>query len=316
MLEIIKQFVRRMLMGKGAGIPKIPTQKAVDDFAKDLLKKFKQNGVPDEAVTNPKDVKIIWEQITNREAQILSTSLKDVLKKSDPFKKAGDVVDLTGKKIDTSKPILGGKNVPETEAHIKAKIDAMNKKNIKKMKDIAKERKEFSSDIVTETIATIKSKKPIDGMKEANSVIGRKGKYKNLTEEQSQKILKETDDHIMGRDRDPDMDVDPEDFAGGGIAGMLGETDRVPYKDAKLVEGESYIPPKNFYALGIGPGLDEFMREGVPRDEEGFHTTLSKEDLEYLWDVLQGEHPIEDIEDKLMFRFGRVNPEKDYSFHL
>ena len=50
MLEIIKQFVRRMLMGKGKGILKIPPQKAVDDFAKDLLKKFKKNGIPDEAI--------------------------------------------------------------------------------------------------------------------------------------------------------------------------------------------------------------------------------------------------------------------------
>ena len=58
-------------------------------------------------------------------------------------------------------------------------------------------------------------------MKEANSVIGRKGKYKNLTKEQSQKILKETNDHIFERD----IPIDPEDFAQGGIAGMLGERD-------------------------------------------------------------------------------------------
>ena len=134
MLAIIKQYVRRMLMGKGKGILQIPPQKAVDDFANDLLKKFKKNGVPDEAITNPRDVKIIWEQITNREAAILSTNLKDVLKKSDPFKKAGEVVDLTGKKIDTSKPILGGKNVPETEAQIKTKLEGMNEKTVDRIR--------------------------------------------------------------------------------------------------------------------------------------------------------------------------------------
>ena len=134
MLAIIKQYVRRMLMGKGAGIPKIPPQKAVDDFANDLFKKFKKNGVPDEAVTNPNDVKIIWNQITNREAQILSNNLKDVLKRPDPFKKAGEVVDITGKKIDTSKPILGGKNVPESEVQIKSRLEGMNKKTIERIK--------------------------------------------------------------------------------------------------------------------------------------------------------------------------------------
>jgi len=117
MLAIIKQFVRRMLMGKGAGIPKIPPQKAVDDFANDLFKKFKENGVPDEAITNPKDVRIVWEQITNKEAQIMHNNMGDLLKEMDApriSKKTADVLDLTGKKIDTSKPISGGKNVPES----------------------------------------------------------------------------------------------------------------------------------------------------------------------------------------------------------
>ena len=47
MLEIIKQFVRRMLMGKGKGILQIAPKKDVDKFAKELFKKFKQDGIPD-----------------------------------------------------------------------------------------------------------------------------------------------------------------------------------------------------------------------------------------------------------------------------
>ena len=89
------------------------------------------------------------------------------------------------------------------------------------------------TDIVTETITKIKSKKPIEAMAEANSVLARKGKYKNLTEEQSQKIIKDTEDHIFERDIKPD----PEDFAHGGRTGsglnyLLGEDDqntRVPF---------------------------------------------------------------------------------------
>ena len=123
-----------MLMGKGKGILQIPPQKAVDDFARDLHEKFIKNGIPNEAVNNVNDVKVIWNQITNREAQILSTNLKDVLKKPDPFKKAGEVVDLTGKKIDTSKPILGGKNVPESEAQIKTKLEGINKKTVDRIR--------------------------------------------------------------------------------------------------------------------------------------------------------------------------------------
>jgi hypothetical protein len=69
----------------------------------------------------------------------------------------------------------------------------------------------------------------MDAMKEANSVIGRKGKYKNLTPEESKKILTDTEDHIFERD----IPVDPEDMAKGGRAGYYtgGITDVEPSLD-------------------------------------------------------------------------------------
>ena len=83
-------------------------------------------------------------------------------------------------------------------------------------------------DVVTDTVTNMKKMTPIEAMKEANLVIGRKGKYKNLTIDESQDILKKTDDHIFERDIKYDefgeiIKPDPEDLAGGGIAGMLGE---------------------------------------------------------------------------------------------
>ena len=53
----------------------------------------------------------------------------------------------------------------------------------------------------------------MDAMKEANLVIGRKNQYKNLSPEESKKILNDTEDHIFERDI-PD---DPEDFAKVGV---------------------------------------------------------------------------------------------------
>ena len=60
-------------------------------------------------------------------------------------------------------------------------------------------------------------------MKEANLIIGRKGQYKNLSIDESQKILKDTDDHIFSRDIQYDefgdpIKRDPDDFASGGLA--------------------------------------------------------------------------------------------------
>ena len=98
--------------------------------------------------------------------------------------------------------------------------------------------------------------------------------------------------------------IDPDDFlADGGVAGMLGE-------------GPDKYSPKNFYALGIGPVLQDYLLGERPVDEEGFHTTLNEEDLKNLLNLLKEEGGFEDIKDELMFRFGRVNPEKKHSFHL
>lgn len=193
-------------------------------------------------------------------------------------KKPADVLDLSGKKIPPGAQIMGGKEV--------------------------------IVDVVGDTVTQMKAMTPMDAMKEANLVIARKGKYKNLTIDESQDILKKTNDHIFERDIKYDefgeiIKPDPEDLAEGGRTG---------YDNGKFVSDPTKKTPKNFYNLGIGPDLGKFMSEGVPRDEEGFHTTLNKEDLKYMWEVLQGKHPIKNIEDELMFRFGRVNPEKKSEF--
>jgi hypothetical protein len=67
----------------------------------------------------------------------------------------------------------------------------------------------ISERFIDYTIQNINKMKPIDAMKEANSVIGRKGPYKDLTPEQSKKILQDTEDHIFERD----IPIDPEDMA-------------------------------------------------------------------------------------------------------
>ena len=130
---------------------------------------------------------------TSAEGKGITDQLTKQLERLKP-KESADVFDLSGKKIPPGSQIMGGEEV---------KID-----------------------IVADTIATIKSKKPIDAMAEANSVIGRKGKYKNLTKEQSKKILKDTNDHIFERDIKYDefgeiIKPDPEDLAEGGRTGFF-----------------------------------------------------------------------------------------------
>jgi uncharacterized protein YfcZ (UPF0381/DUF406 family) len=67
-------------------------------------------------------------------------------------------------------------------------------------------------------ISDMKNMDPMDAMKEANKVLKREGKYKNLKEEDVERIMEDTNDFIFGRD----IPEDPEGFATGGRVGMVG----------------------------------------------------------------------------------------------
>ena len=65
---------------------------------------------------------------------------------------------------------------------------------------------------IDEIVLMITKKEPMDAMKEVNKIIGKKGKYKNLTQEDIDRIVDQTNDHIFQRDPDNlfvgDRDID------------------------------------------------------------------------------------------------------------
>jgi hypothetical protein len=65
-------------------------------------------------------------------------------------------------------------------------------------------------------ISDMKKMDPMDAMKEANKVLKKEGKYKNLQEKDVERIMEDTNDFIFGRD----IPEDPEDFATGGRVGF------------------------------------------------------------------------------------------------
>ena len=66
--------------------------------------------------------------------------------------------------------------------------------------------------LIMAIINAVKKLKPMDAMKEVNKVIAREGKYKNLSDEQVQKIFDDTNDHIFERDVKPkETDVNFDD---------------------------------------------------------------------------------------------------------
>ena len=182
-VNFILSLARKILARESKGITTIPNQMAVESKAGEIAATLQNAGIP----LNRADEFIKSEQDLTRILNMIESTppvMKEVPSGIRSTKSA-KVFDLEGKEIPKGARIMGGKEVKDSN------VDAI--------------------------IQDIKSMDPIDSMKEANSVIGRKGKYKNLTSEESKKILQDTEDHIFERDI-----PDPEDMATGGRAGFKG----------------------------------------------------------------------------------------------
>lgn len=248
-------FVRRWVMGQmtkkaddGIMIT-LPDSSKVDLNVNITMDRLLRNGINPDAFTNPQQVdnaiNMINSRMVERAIPANSAEGREITEKLFGKQKA-PVFDLEGNRIPEGSGIMGGKAVKELMDSGQVTKGARGMKKSKKVEDremfqAANER--LTSD-VDSIIKNIKSMEPITAMKEANSVIGRKGKYKNLTPEQSKKILKDTEDHIFERD------IPEEDFAKGGRAGFAGGSDMGTVADSKGKTG----PSKGGYqGGGTGP---------------------------------------------------------------
>ena len=125
--DLIMRYARKRLASPNAeGIMEVMSNKQAMDFVKDLIEEFNLFGVPESAITKVDDVGVIANEIMN----IKQKKIMEAFKKQMTPKKSAQVFDLQGNKIDTSKGIMAGRQIPETEAQIKTKIDTANKKGI------------------------------------------------------------------------------------------------------------------------------------------------------------------------------------------
>ena len=134
--------------------------------------------------------------------------------------------------------------------------------------------KPFAEEIgsVDNIIKNIKTMKPIDSMKETNRVLRGEGKYKNLSKADREKIAgdESVTDHIFERN----IIDETEDFADGGVAGLLGE--RPGYQDGNLVQTmypignflniRANAPTQKDYNIQATKDLVENLPGGVVRD--------------------------------------------------
>ena len=211
--EAIKYVLTKVLTKKGSkGIARIPG-KAYDMRMKQLV---------DEMAFKMRDLGYDINKVTEKEVQGLLDSAEALAKQkkqkviSQGHPEFQGITDkLLGKQKPTTESLLKGEKYTDEQGRVWNFDAELNKHfqgaNLKVVPKVT----------IDEHITFIKSKEPIESMKEANKVIKREGRYKNLTNDESQKILKDTDDHIFERDIKPD-EFDPDYASGGRVPLMYG----------------------------------------------------------------------------------------------
>jgi len=212
----------------------LPEKNKVDLNVSITMDRLLRNGIDPDQITNPQQVdnaiNMINSRMVNRAIPADSDEGREITKRLFGKQKA-PVFDLEGNRIPEGSGIMGGKSIKNLMETGQVSKGARGMKKSKKVQDremFQAANKRLTSD-VDSIINNIKSMEPITAMKEANSVIARKGKYKNLTQEQSKKILQDTEDHIFERD----IPEDPEGFAKGGRIGFKGGADMSTVADSK-----------------------------------------------------------------------------------
>ena len=189
-VEVIKEWViKTFLKQQPKGVlTTLPKKDFVDLNTAITAERLMRNGVDPNAIKNVDQVDNIIDQL-NKPRAVAADSPEGKGITEALFGKRGQVIEA-----DFGKPFS------EEVKNVKKRIDSG----------------------VATTVEKMLAMEPIDAMKEANKVIGRKGEYKNLSQEDAKKILQDTEDHIFERN----VDIDPEDmFADGGRIGFKGGAD-------------------------------------------------------------------------------------------
>jgi hypothetical protein len=231
-LTFIHSVARKSLTkGQGSGITKIPSAMQAEAKASEIFTNLVEAGLKpemmDDFIRSEADVakylNILDAYKRERMKPIPADSPRGREITEALFGKRGTVVDMKGNVIPEGSGIMGGESIESLMKSGDVTKGTVTKKS-KKVTDrdmfrAANQRLGKPKTDVNTIIKNINSMEPIDAMKEANKVIKREGPYKNLNQQQAKKILEDTEDHIFERDVTP-MD---EDFAAGGVAGLLGE---------------------------------------------------------------------------------------------
>ena len=231
-VEVIKEWViKTFLKQQPKGVlTTLPKKDFVELNTGITAERLMRNGVDPNSIKNVDQVDNIINQLNKpRVISQDNPEFQGIMNKM--MGKKGEVFNLQGEKLDPNLPISGG-----TQEGKK-----INREFFTRDAEAKEVQKRIESGVAS-TVEKMLAMDPIDAMKEANKVIGRKGPYKNLSQKDAKKILNDTEDHIFERDfKTPDdPDFDPESMADGGRIGLKKGMDRRTFM--KIMGGLTTIP--------------------------------------------------------------------------
>ena len=125
--SIITKFVaKRMAKSKGV----IANKKAVEFSSAAMEDRLMRNGFDPNAIKSESELLAVLNSIKQKDNLAFQREFKDIFTRKD-----AKVFDLQGNKIDTSKPIMGGKNIPETEEQFLTRIQKENKESAERLRE-------------------------------------------------------------------------------------------------------------------------------------------------------------------------------------
>ena len=209
-IDVIRRWVIQTVLkdrGKQGGVTiTLPRNDFVDLNTSITAERLMRNGFDPNSITSVNQVENIINQLNKPRVVAADSPEGKGITEALLGKKSAEIFNLQKEKLDPNLPIIGG-----TQQGKK-----INREFFERDAEAKEVQQRIDSGVAT-TVEKMLAMEPIDAMKEANLVIGRKGPYKNLSQEDAKKILQDTEDHILQRN----VDIDPEDmFADGGRIGF------------------------------------------------------------------------------------------------
>ena len=274
-LKAVYQWVMRTMMkakGETGIVQTMPKKDLIELNTQITAQRLMQNGIDPTQLKNADQVENVIKRLESRPAtgEVASTP-------------EAKVFDLEGKEIPKGAKIMGGKEVKETDAQIKARLEKGNKEGIARIKT----KQKMVEDAIDNVSPGLSGDRKIDAELVAEDLATRMGQvYDDLPIKERLKLYDEAYSALTDRkfgkfNLDKLEDIDLDDFAQGGRAGFkIGGIDKARRAFLKTVGAAGAgITALKTGLLGLGKEaapMVEAAKEKVTKAPDYFFALVEK----------------------------------------